>query len=225
MTDAFWQPLRLSFRLSAVTTLLLLALGLPLAYWLAYTRSRLRPAVHSLVTLPLLLPPTVLGFYLLVALGPASPVGAWLERVFDARVVFSFWGLVAGSIVYSLPFMVHPIESALGSLPPSLLEASEVLGKTRRQTFFRVLLPNIKPAVWAASILSFAHTLGEFGVVLMIGGAIPGETRVASIAIFNEVEALNYATANRYALVLVACTVPLLVAFEWYRRRSRGDVL
>lgn len=225
MTPEFAAPLVLSLRLSAVTTALLLALGLPLAYWLAFTRSRLRSAVHALVTLPLLLPPTVLGFYLLVLLGPASGPGAWLERTIGARIVFSFWGLVAGSIVYSLPFMVHPIESALEALPSSLSDASAVLGKSRWEAFRGVLLPNIKPAVASACVLTFAHTLGEFGVVLMLGGAIPGQTRTASIAIFNQVESLDYAAADRSALALVACTLPLLLAFEALRRRSRGGVL
>lgn len=225
MTGDFWQPLWLSFQLAAVTTAALLALGIPLAYWLAFTRSPARPVVHAAATLPLLLPPTVLGFYLLVALGPASPAGAWLERVLGARLVFSFWGLVVGSILYSLPFMVHPIESALAALPPSLAEAAAALGKSRRETFARVLLPNVKGSVWAAALLTFAHTLGEFGVVLMIGGAVPGQTRTASIAIFNEVEAMNYRGANAYAAVLLLCTIPLLAAFEAYRRRARGALL
>jgi molybdate transport system permease protein len=206
---AFWSPLWLSLRLAAVTTACLLALGLPLAWWLACGRSPLRPFLHGAVTLPLLLPPTVLGFYLLTALG--------------RRLVFTFWGLVAGSIVYSLPFMVQPIESALAALPLSLSEAAEVLGKSRWETFRRVLLPNVTPALWTACILTFAHTLGEFGVVLMIGGAIPGRTRVASIAIFNEVESMNYDRANLYAAVLLAGTLPLLWAFETYRRRGRSE--
>jgi molybdate transport system permease protein len=180
----------------------------------------LRPLAHVVASLPLVLPPTVLGFYLLVALGPASPLGRWIESAFGARLVFSFGGLVVGSVLYSLPFMVYPIEMALAALPPSLAEAACILGKSRWETFWRVQLPNIRPAVLAGIVLSFAHTIGEFGLVLMIGGAIPGRTRVASIAVFNEVEAMNYGAASRYALILLAATFPVLAALEFYRRRS-----
>ncbi|MBI2385689.1 MAG: molybdate ABC transporter permease subunit [Elusimicrobia bacterium] len=216
---SFWQPLALSVELAAATTAVLLVVGLPLAYWLAFSRSRLRPLVHALVSLPLVLPPTVLGFYLLMLLGPAGPFGRWLESVLGLRLVFSFPGLVIGSVFYSLPFMVQPIETALAALPPSLAEAAYVLGKTRWETFWRVLLPNVRPAVLTAAVLSFAHTIGEFGVVLMIGGSIPGRTRVASIAIFAEVESMNYAMAHRHALILLAVTLPVLLALQIYRRR------
>jgi molybdate transport system permease protein len=220
MDTDFWPPLLLSFRLAASATVLLLALGTPLAYWLALGKSRLRPLVHAVVSLPLVLPPTVLGFYLLLSLGPASHLGRWIESAFGARLVFSFGGLVIGSVIYSLPFMVHPIEAALAALPTSLAEASCILGKSRWETFWCVQLPNIRPAVLAGVVLSFAHTIGEFGLVLMIGGAIPGRTRVASIAVFNAVEAMDYGTAKRYALVLLAVTFPVLAALELYRRRS-----
>lgn len=216
---SFWQPLILSVELAVATTAVLLVLGLPLAYWLAFGRGALRPVVHALVSLPLVLPPTVLGFYLLMLLGPAWPTGRWLESALGARLVFSFPGLVVGSVVYSLPFMVQPIETALEALPPSLAEASWVLGKSRWETFWRVLLPNVRFAVLTASLLSFAHTIGEFGVVLMIGGSIPGRTRVASIAIFSEVESMNYAAAHRHALVLLAAAFPVLLALRLYRRR------
>lgn len=216
----FWQPLTLSFELAAATTAALLALGLPLAYWLASGRGALRALAHGVVALPLVLPPTVLGFYLLVLLGPMSPVGRWLESVLGARLVFSFPGLVIGSTIYSLPFMVQPVESALAALPPSLAEAAAALGKSRWQTFWRVLLPNIRPALLAGVVLTFAHTVGEFGVVLMLGGAIPGRTQVASIAVFNEVEAMNYAAAARYSLVLLAVALPVLIAAQAFRRRE-----
>jgi molybdate transport system permease protein len=217
---SFWQPLFLSFRLAAATTAALLVIGLPLAYWLALGKSRLRPFAHALVSLPLVLPPTVLGFYLLVALGPASPFGRGLENLLGVRLVFTFGGLVIGSVLYSLPFMVHPIEAALAALPPSLAEAACILGKSRWETFLRVQLPNIRPALLAGVVLSFAHTIGEFGLVLMIGGAIPGRTRVASIAVFDEVEAMDYGAAHRYALMLLLAAFPVLVALELYRRRS-----
>jgi molybdate transport system permease protein len=220
MDTNFWQPLLLSFKLAASATVLLLLIGTPLAYWLALGKNRLRPLAHAVVSLPLVLPPTVLGFYLLVLLGPASPLGRLIENVIGARLVFTFGGLLVGSVVYSLPFMVHPIETALAALPSSLAEAACILGKSRWETFWRVQLPNIRPAVLAGVVLSFAHTVGEFGVVLMIGGAIPGRTKVASIAVFNEVESLNYGVANRYALVLLAVTFPVLVVLEYYRRRS-----
>ncbi|MBI4424475.1 MAG: molybdate ABC transporter permease subunit [Elusimicrobia bacterium] len=216
----FWQPVLLSMRLAAVTTAALAVAGIPLAYWLAYARGRWRDAVHACVSLPLVLPPTVLGFYLLVLLSPAGGLGGWLDRVLGLRLVFSFTGLVLGSMIYSLPFMVHPVEAALAALPPSLREASYMLGKSPRETFWRVLLPNIRPALGAAGVMTFAHTLGEFGVVLMVGGSVPGETRVASIAIFSEVEALNYGVAHAYALVLLACTFPVLLGLERWRSAS-----
>jgi molybdate transport system permease protein len=217
---SFWQPMALSFELAAVTTAVLLLVGLPLAGWMACGRGGLRPVVHALVGLPLVLPPTVLGFYLLLFLGPAGPVGRWLESLLGTRLVFSFPGLVVGSVLYSFPFMVQPIETALAALPPSLAEAAWVLGKSRRETFWRVLLPNVKSSVLTASLLTFAHTIGEFGVVLMIGGSIPGRTRVASIALFEEVEAMNYAAAQRHALILLAVAFAALIALQLYRRRG-----
>lgn len=219
----FWQPLALSVELAAVTTAVLLAAGLPLAYWLAFTRSRLRPFAHALVAMPLVLPPTVIGFYLLILLGPAGPLGRWLESALGMRLVFSFPGLVVGSALYSLPFMVQPVESALAALPPSLAEAACVLGKSRWETFRRVLLPNVRNAVLSAAILTFAHVIGEFGVVLMIGGSIPGRTRVASIAVFGAVEATNYALAHRYALILMSCSFPALLALQLLRRRPHEE--
>ena len=207
-----WDPLILTFKLALVTTLLLLLLSVPLAYWLAYTRARVKPVVESLVSMPLVLPPTVLGFYFLIAFSPGNAFGQWLNEWLGIKLVFSFPGLVFASVIYSLPFMVHPIQSGLASLPDSLREAAWVLGKTRLQTLFRVLLPNIKASLLTGIVLAFAHTVGEFGVVLMIGGSIPGTTRVASIAIYDEVEALNYEAANFYSGVLFAITFSILMA-------------
>lgn len=206
-----WQPLLLTFRLAAITTLILFIIGIPLAYWIAHTRTRLKPVIETLVSMPLVLPPSVLGFYLLLAFSPQNAFGQWLEQWFNIRLVFSFAGLVVGSVIFSLPFMVHPIQSGMQSLPGSLLEASRTLGKSDTYTLFRVLLPNIKPALLSGAVLSFAHTVGEFGVILMIGGNIPGVTKVASIAIYDEVESLNYAAANFYALVLFAITFAILL--------------
>ena len=206
-----WQPLLLTFRLAAITTIILLIIGIPLAYWIAFTRTRFKPAIEALVSMPLVLPPSVLGFYLLLAFSPQHAFGHWLEQWFHLRLVFSFAGLVIGSVIFSLPFMVHPVQSGFHSLQPSLIEASRTLGKSDIVTLFRVLLPNIKPALLSGAVLSFAHTIGEFGVILMIGGNIPGITKVASIAIYDEVESLNYAAANFYALVLFAITFTILL--------------
>lgn len=196
---------------------------MPLAYWLAYSRFRGKVLVEAVIGLPLVLPPSVLGFYLLLAFSPGHFFGAWVEEVFGIRLVFSFPGLVVASVIYSLPFMVYPLQAGLRALPPSLREASYTLGKSAWTTFFRVLLPNAKSAILTALVLTFAHTVGEFGVVLMIGGNIPGVTKVASVAIYNEVEALNYAAANQYALVLFVVTfVILLLVYTVNNRLSRA---
>lgn len=211
MDAAFWQTLGLTFQLAAITTMVLLLIGIPLAYFLANTQSRIKPILEALISMPLVLPPTVLGFYLLLLLSPESTFGAWLLETFNLRLVFSFAGLVLGSIIYSLPFMVHPIQSGFENLPQSFSEASYTLGKSKTETLFKVLLPNIKPALLTGIVLSFAHTVGEFGVVLMIGGNIPNETKVASIAIYDEVEGLNYAVANQYALILFLFSFVILL--------------
>lgn len=210
-----WSPLILTFKLAFTATVILFIISLPLAYWLSQTKSVLKPIVESLVSMPLVLPPTVIGFYLLVAFSPANTFGSWLDDLIGLRLVFSFEGLVLGSVIYSLPFMVHPIQSGLANLPNSLREASWTLGKSKYSTLFKVLLPNIKPSLITGIILSFAHTIGEFGVVLMIGGNIPGKTKVASIAIYDEVESLDYASASQYSLVLFIVTfIILLVVYS-----------
>jgi molybdate transport system permease protein len=206
-----WQPLQLTFKLAFITTLLLLVVSIPLAYWLAYTKHRIKPIIETLVSMPLVLPPTVLGFYLLLAFSPSSALGRWLDEWFGLQLVFSFEGLVLGSMLYSLPFMVHPIQSGFANLSSSLKEAAYMLGKSRRTTLFKVLLPNIKSSLLTGIVLAFAHTIGEFGVVLMIGGNMPGRTKVASIAIYDEVESLNYAAANAYSLILFAITFAILL--------------
>lgn len=209
-----WSPLFLTFRLAMITTVLLLVVSLPLAYWLAYSKNRLKPIIETLVSMPLVLPPTVLGFYLLIAFSPNNAFGEWLEDTIGLQLVFSFEGLVLASMIYSLPFMVHPIQSGLANLSPSLKEAAYILGKSRWTTLRKVLLPNIKPSLLTGIVLSFAHTIGEFGVVLMIGGNIPGETKVAAIAVYDEVESLNYAAANQYSLVLFTVTfITLLLVY------------
>ena len=221
-----WAPILLTLRLAAVTTVILFLVGTPLAWWLARTKSRAKPVVEAFVAMPLVLPPTVLGFYLLLAFSPTTAVGAWLSHVVGLRLAFSFTGLVVGSVIYSLPFMVHPIQAGLAGLPQSMLEASYLMGKSRWATLRRVELPNVRPALLAGVVLAFAHTIGEFGVVLMIGGSIPGQTRVASIAVYDEVEALNYAAANQYSLVLfVLCFTILLLVYLLNARALRRTVL
>lgn len=216
------QPLWLTFRLAATTSLILLVVALPLAYWLAFGKFKGRGVVEAIIGMPLVLPPSVIGFYLLLAFSPSYWFGAWIESVFGLRLVFSFPGLVIASILYSLPFMVYPIRAGLQSLPASLREASYTLGKSETETFFKILLPNCKPAILTAFVLTFAHTVGEFGVVLMIGGNIPGVTKVASVAIYNEVEALNYTVANQYAMVLFAITfIILLLVYSLNNRLLR----
>jgi molybdate transport system permease protein len=216
-----WQPLLLTFRLAGITTVILLAIGVPLAYWVAHTRTRFKPVIETLVSMPLVLPPSVLGFYLLLAFSPQHAFGQWLEHWLHLKLVFSFAGLVVGSVLFSLPFMVHPVQAGFQNLPVSLIDASRTLGKPDHVTLFRVLLPNIKPALLSGTVLSFAHTIGEFGVILMIGGNIPGVTRVASIAIYDEVESLNYAAANFHALVLFALSFVILLVVYLTNRKWR----
>jgi molybdate transport system permease protein len=219
MANEFLLTLWLTFKLAAVTTAVLLVLGIPIAYGLAGLRSRIKPVLEALVSMPLVLPPTVLGFYLLLAFSPESALGAWLYDTLELKLVFTFPGLVVGSIIYSMPFMIQPVQSGFENLPSNLAEASYTLGKSRLETLWRILLPNIKPSLLSGMVLSFAHTVGEFGVILMIGGNIPGVTRVASIAIYDEVEGLNYALANKYALVLVIFTFSILLVVYGINRR------
>jgi molybdate transport system permease protein len=206
-----WGPLILTFRLALITTFMLLLIAIPLAYWLAFSKSKIKPIIETLVSMPLVLPPTVIGFYLLVAFSPSNVFGNWLNEWFGLRLVFSFEGLLVASIIYSLPFMVHPIQAGFSNLSQSLIDVSYVLGKSKTTTLFKVLLPNIKPSLLTGIVLAFAHTVGEFGVVLMIGGNIPNKTRVASIAIYDEVEALNYSAANTYSLILFCITFAILL--------------
>ncbi len=213
------QPLFLTFRLAAVTTLILCVIGIPFAYWMAYSRTRFKPVVEALVSMPLVLPPSVLGFYLLLAFSPQNFIGQFLEHWMGLKLAFSFEGLIVASVIFSFPFMVHPVQSGFQALPVTLREAACTLGKSRWQIFLHVLLPNIKHSLLAGIVLSFAHTIGEFGVVMMIGGNLPGATRVASIAIFDEVESLNFDAANFYALVLFAvCFVILLSVYLLNRK-------
>jgi molybdate transport system permease protein len=210
MDSEFIQTILLTLKLAVSTTVILVVIGLPFAYWLAYTRVRIKPLIEALVSMPMVLPPSVIGYYMLVIYSPRNWFGEWLGRVFDVRLAFSFEGVLIASVIFSLPFMIQPLHNGLRALPESLREASYTLGKSKSVTFFRVLLPNIKPSIITAVALTFAHSIGEFGIVLMVGGNMPGETRVASIAIYDEVQALNFEAANQYALILFLTSLILL---------------
>ena len=214
-----WQPLWLSLRLAGITTMLLLCISIPLGYWLAYSRQRWKIGLEALVSLPMVLPPTVIGFYLLLAFSPAQGFGHFLDRYLNVRLVFTFPGLVVASLLYSLPFMVNPIIAGFRSLSPNLRAASRTLGKSDGTTLVRILLPNIRPSLITGMVLSFAHTIGEFGVVMMIGGSIPGQTRVASVAIYDEVQSIHYSLANRYAITLLAFSFLILLLVYFVNHR------
>jgi len=214
-----FEPLWLTLKLAFVTTFILLIVSIPLAWWLAYKKNNFKTVIEAVVSMPLVLPPSVIGFYLLLAFSPSHAFGKLLQDYFDIRLAFSFPGLVIASVIYSLPFMVHPVHAGFTSLSPNLREASYSLGKTKWQTLFHVLLPNIKSSLLSGIVLSFAHTIGEFGVVLMIGGNIPGQTKVASIAIYDEVETMNYDSANIYALILFITAFIILLTLYLVNRR------
>jgi len=212
-------PILITLQLAAVTTVILLLLGTPLAWWLARTQRRWRGMVEAVVALPLVLPPTVLGFYLLILLGPHGPVGSLWEGLGGDRLTFTFTGLVIGSVFYSLPFAVQPLMHAFEQLPRRPLEAAYTLGAGPVDRFFSVILPMSRRGYLVATTLAFAHTVGEFGVVLMIGGNIPGETRVLSIAIYDHVEVLDYARAHVLSAGLLAFSfLVLLAVYGWQRR-------
>ena len=205
-----WEAVWLSVRLAGATTVVLVVLGMPIAYWLARTRRPWRPLVEAVVALPLVLPPTVLGFYLLVAMGPDGPLGALWAGATGGRLPFSFEGLLVASVVYSLPFAVQPFSVAFAAVDRSLLEVSWTLGRSGLATFLRVVVPLSAGGILTGMVLTFAHTLGEFGVVLMVGGSIPGETRTVSIAIYDRVQALDYAGAAATALPLLLASFAVL---------------
>lgn len=220
-----FDPLWLTAKLALITTLILLLLAIPLCYWLTYSRFRFKAVIEAIISLPLVLPPSVLGFYLLVAFSPENAFGKFLSEYFDLRLVFTFQGLILASVLYSLPFMVNPILSGLKNLPVSLQEASFTLGKSRFSTILKIILPNIRPSLLTGIIMTFAHTVGEFGVVLMVGGSIPTETKVVSIAIYQEVESMNYDNANVYAGILFVFSFSILLAVHLINNKSRKTTL
>jgi len=219
-----FSPFLLSFKLAGLTTLILFIIALPLAWWLSQTTSRSKPFFEALTALPIVLPPSVLGFYLLVVLSPNSPLGIFVENIFGVKLVFSFTGLVIASCFYSLPFMVQPLQSGFESLNKHMIEASYIAGKSTFQTVLKVALPNIKPSLITALIITFAHTVGEFGVVLMVGGSIPGETKVASVAIYEMVETMEYGQAHIYAGIMVAMSFFVLLAVYLFNHKQKTKI-
>ena len=214
-------PLFLTLHLAAVTTLVLLVIGTPLAWWLATTANRSKPLIEAVVAMPIVLPPTVLGYYLLVLLGPKGLVGGWWVQLTGDTLTFTFSGLVIASVIYSFPFVVQPLQSAFESVPKGLMEAAATLGAKPFDRFLTIAVPLAKRGFLTATVLGFAHTLGEFGVVLMVGGNIPGETRVISIAIYDHVEMLQYAEANRLsAILLVFAFSSMLLLFFTNRKKQ-----
>jgi len=214
-----FEPFMLSFKLAGVTTLILFVIAIPVSWWLSQTKCRCKPFVEAVSSLPIVLPPSVLGFYILFALSQNSPVGAFFEETFGIKLVFNFTGLVIASVFYSFPFMVQPLQGGFESLNKNMLEASYMAGKSRFETMYRVALPNIKPAVLTALIVTFAHTVGEFGVVLMVGGSIPGETKVASVAIYEFVETLDYGQAHLYSAIMLVMSFSVLLAVYLFNAR------
>jgi len=215
-----WQAIELTARLATATTAILLVLAVPLAGWLAFSRRRWTVVVEAVIALPLVLPPTVLGFYVLVALGRRSPVGRWWESLTGATLPFTFTGLLIASVLYSLPFAVQPLLAAFAAVDPRLREASTVLGRTDLGTLFRVVLPLARAGLATAAVLTFAHTVGEFGVVLMVGGNIAGETSTLSISIYDSVQALDYDAAGRTSLALLALSLVVLTTMYALQRRG-----
>lgn len=205
-----WSAVRLSLELATIVSLILVVVGLPIAYWLTFSRWRWKFLVESIVALPLVLPPTVLGFYVLVAIGSRSPIGRWWMAWTGEPLAFSFEALVVASILYSLPFAVQPIASAFSLVDPTLLEASSVLGASPLRTFLRIVAPLARNGILTGAILSFAHTIGEFGVVLMVGGNLPGVTRTISISIYDDVQSFNLASAHRTSLFLLLFSFVML---------------
>ena len=219
-----WQPFVLSFKLAGLTTIVLLLLSLPLAWWLSQTNSKSKPFFEALTALPIVLPPSVLGFYLLVVLSPNSAIGEFFDNMLGIKLVFSFTGLVVASCFYSLPFMVQPIQSGFETLNKHMLEASYLAGKSKIQTVLKVALPNIKPSLLTAVIITFAHTVGEFGVVLMIGGSIPDETKVASVAIYEMVEVMEYGKAHIYSAVMIVMSFLVLFSVYVFNHKQKTKI-
>ena len=216
-----FEPFYISFKLASITVLILFLISLPLSWYLSQTKSKIKPFIEALTALPIVLPPSVLGFYILVALSQNSPLGAFFKDTFDISLVFNFTSLVIASCFYSLPFMVQPLQSGFESLNNNMLEASYLCGKSKLQTILFVALPNIKPALITAVIITFAHTVGEFGVVLMVGGSIPGETKVASVAIYEMVEIMDYKGAHIYSAIMLGMSFIVLLSVYTFNAKHK----
>jgi len=206
-----FTPFILSFKLASITTIILFVICLPYGWYLSQTRSKFKPFLEAISALPIVLPPSVLGFYILYALSYNSPIGAFLNKYFGVKLVFDFSGLVVASSLYSFPFMLQPLQNGFEGLNKNILEASYIGGKGKIETILKVVLPNIKPSILTAIVITFAHTVGEFGVVLMVGGSIPGKTKVASVAIYEMVEEMDYASAHVYSAIMVAISFLVLL--------------
>ncbi|MCF6262672.1 MAG: molybdate ABC transporter permease subunit [Xanthomonadales bacterium] len=224
-SEADLTALLITLKLAGLTTLILLLIGTPLAWWLARSQWRFKFLLEAVLALPLVLPPTVLGFYLLIALGPKGPVGGLVEAMGGTAPTFSFTGLVIGSVLYSMPFVVQPLQNAFAAIGTRPLEVAATLGASKIDRFFTIALPLARPGFLTASVLGFAHTLGEFGVVLMIGGNIPGKTQVVSIAIYDHVEQLNYGQAHSLSIALLIFSFVLLVAVYGFNRNTNFSLI
>jgi len=218
-----FAPFALSFKLAGITTFILFALSMPLAWWLSQTRSKSKPIIEAITALPIVLPPSVLGFYILIALSQNSPIGAFFDEYFGIKLVFNFTGLVIASSFYSLPFMVQPLQSGFESINKNMLEASYISGKNKLETIVKVALPNMKPALITAIIVTFAHTVGEFGVVLMVGGSIPNETKVASVAIYEMVEIMDYSSAHIYSGIMLVISFLVLLSVYIFNHKNNNQ--
>ncbi|MCY1661010.1 molybdate ABC transporter permease subunit [Chryseobacterium sp. SL1] len=219
LDQEFIYTLFLTGKLALVTTLILIIIGIPMAYWLTYSRFKLKFVLETLICMPMVLPPTVMGYYLLVAFSPENAFGRYLQEYFDVRLAFSFSGIVVASIIANLPFMIQPLQNGFSALPDELRQVSYTMGKSKITTLFRVLIPNIKTSVITAIALTFAHCIGEFGIVIMVGGNISKETRIASVAIYDQVQALNFEAANQYAFVLFILSFLILLLIYSINRK------
>ncbi|AZV45888.1 molybdate ABC transporter permease subunit [Nautilia sp. PV-1] len=220
-----FTPFLLSFKLAFFTTSILLIIGIPFAWFLSSTKSKFKPVLEAISALPIVLPPSVLGFYLLVFLSQSSPVGRLFEEMFNMKLVFTFEGLVVASSIYSFPFMIQPLQNGFENIPKNIVEASYLSGKGRLATLFKVILPNMKTSLMTAVIITFAHTVGEFGVVLMVGGSIPGKTEVASVAIYDYVETLDYESAHIYSLIMLAISFVVLLFVYIFNEKQKKRFL
>ena len=224
MLDLDFTPFLLSFKLAAIVTVILFVIAIPISWWLSQTKSKAKPFIEAVVSLPIVLPPSVIGFYILFALSYNSPIGAFFEDTFGIKLLFNFTGLVIASCFYSFPFMVQPLQGGFESLNKNMLEASYVAGKSKLQTLLHVAIPNIKPAIITAIIITFAHTVGEFGVVLMVGGSIPDETKVASVAIYEMVEIMDYSMAHIYSAIMLTLSFIVLLGVYIFNQKHKKRI-